>query len=147
MKNHLLRHLTVASVLCLGTFSLPSWAAPNMSLTAPLTGASEVPAVMTSATGRVEATLTPDTHVLSWRIVHAGLSGPVTKAHFHGPAMANQNSGVSLDVTGSTGSPITGRATLTAAQAADLVAGKWYMNLHTAAHPDGEVRGQVSVRP
>jgi hypothetical protein len=35
---------------------------------------------------------------------------------------------------------------LTASQAADLSAGKWYVNLHTAANPGGEVRGQVSVR-
>ena len=38
-------------------------------------------------------------------------------------------------------------ATITPAQAADLVEGKWYVNLHTAAHPGGEIRGQVSVHP
>ena len=40
---------------------------------------------------------------------------------------------------------ITGSATLTDVQAADLMAGKWYFNLHTAAHPGGEIRGQVSL--
>ena len=35
-------------------------------------------------------------------------------------------------------------ATLTDAQIADLVAGKWYFNIHTAANPGGEVRGQVT---
>ena len=44
-------------------------------------------------------------------------------------------------------SPITGTATLTPAQAADLAAGKWYVNLHTAANPGGEIRGQVPMRP
>jgi hypothetical protein len=40
-------------------------------------------------------------------------------------------------------SPIKGEKTLTVAQAADLAAGKWYFNVHTAAHAPGEIRGQV----
>ncbi|MGN6102228.1 MAG: CHRD domain-containing protein [Devosia sp.] len=36
-----------------------------------------------------------------------------------------------------------GHATLTAAQVADLEAGKWYFNVHTAKNPNGEIRGQV----
>ena len=42
-------------------------------------------------------------------------------------------------------SPITGSATLTPAQVADLTAGKWYFNVHTAAHPGGEIRGQLAA--
>ena len=33
------------------------------------------------------------------------------------------------------------------AQMADLLAGRWYVNVHTAAHPGGEIRGQVTVAP
>ena len=40
-------------------------------------------------------------------------------------------------------SPFEGSATLTDAQAAELMAGQWYVNVHTAAHPGGEIRGQV----
>ena len=40
-------------------------------------------------------------------------------------------------------SPLKGEATLTDAQAADLAAGKWYFNIHTAANKGGEIRGQV----
>ena len=40
-------------------------------------------------------------------------------------------------------SPLKGEATLTDAQAADLAAGKWYFNVHTAANKGGEIRGQV----
>jgi CHRD domain. len=41
-------------------------------------------------------------------------------------------------------SPIKGAATLTDAQIADLNAGKWYFNVHTAANPAGEIRGTVT---
>jgi hypothetical protein len=53
---------------------------------------------------------------------------------------------VALPFVGSTDSPIKGSATLTAAQAADLLAGKWYVNLHTAANGGGEIRGQALVK-
>jgi len=43
-------------------------------------------------------------------------------------------------------SPMEGSATLTAAQAADLLAGKWYANIHTTVHPNGEIRGQMILR-
>ena len=41
--------------------------------------------------------------------------------------------------------PIDSMATLTDAQAADLEAGKWYFNIHTAANPGGEIRGTVTA--
>ena len=71
------------------------------------------------------------------------MTGPVTAGHFHGPAAAGANAGVVVPFAGSLASPITGSATLTDPQIADLKAGKWYVNLHTAANPGGEIRGQV----
>jgi hypothetical protein len=64
-------------------------------------------------------------------------------AHFHGPAPVGVNAGVIVPVKGSVASPIRGEATLTPEQSADLLAGKWYFNVHTAANPGGEIRGQV----
>jgi hypothetical protein len=43
-------------------------------------------------------------------------------------------------------SPVDGRATLTPAQAADLLSGKWYVSIETSAHPRGEIRGQMMLR-
>ena len=54
-----------------------------------------------------------------------------------------KNAGVAVPITGIATSPVEGSATLTDAQAADLVAGKYYVNIHTAANPGGEIRGQV----
>ncbi len=148
--HHLGRALLVVSMgflLVIGACGMAPVEATSASLTARLSGASEVPAVMTNATGKVDANLTPGSNVLTWTISYSGLSGPVTGAHFHGPAMAGQNAAVAVPISPPLASPITGSATLTPSQAADLAAGKWYVNLHTAANPNGEVRGQVGIGP
>lgn len=41
------------------------------------------------------------------------------------------------------GTQVTGEATLTDEQPADLRGGKWYFNVHTAMYPDGELRAQL----
>ena len=91
--------------------------------------------------------LNKQTNVLTWTVTYSGLSGPATAGHFHGPAIAGTNAGVALPLMGDLTSPIKGSATLTAAQSADLMAGMWYMNLHTAANLNGEIRGQLASRP
>jgi len=117
---------------------------PTMGMKNSLTGAQEVPAVTTGGSGTIDTTFDKSTNVLTWTINYAGLSGPVTAGHFHGPALPGANAGVALPFTGDLASPIRGKATLTAAQAADLTAGRWYANLHTAKNPGGEIRGQVT---
>jgi hypothetical protein len=116
-------------------------------VSAKLSGATEVPANASTGTGTLEGTLDKKTNVLTWTLTYSGLSGPAKAGHFHGPAAAGANAGVALGFTGSVESPIKGTATLTPAQVTDLTAGKWYVNLHTAANPGGEVRGQVVVAP
>ena len=69
-------------------------------------------------------------------------TGPATMAHFHGPADAGKNAPVEIALKSIT-SPLDGSAVLTDAQAADLMAGKLYFNIHTDANKGGEVRGQV----
>ena len=64
-------------------------------------------------------------------------------AHFHGPAEAGKNAPVMIPFKDAA-SGAEGSATLTDAQAADLMAGKLYINVHTAANPGGEIRGQVT---
>ena len=97
-------------------------------------------------TGTVEATYDTAAKKLMWTITYSALSGPATAAHFHGPAAATANAPPVVPISGSLASPIKGEATLTDAQAADLQAGRWYLNIHTAAKPDGELRGQVAKK-
>ena len=111
---------------------------------ATLDGKSEVPANTSAATGTADIDFDPASKKLSWKVTYSGLSGPATAAHFHGPAEAGKNAGVAIPIPGAASSPVEGSATLTDAQAADLLAGKLYVNIHTAANPGGEIRGQVT---
>jgi hypothetical protein len=111
---------------------------------ASLDGKSEVPANASTATGTADVDYDPASKKLSWKLTYTGLSGPATAAHFHGPAEAGKNAGVAVPIPNQASSPVEGSATLTDTQAADLMAGKYYVNVHTAANPGGEIRGQVS---
>jgi hypothetical protein len=108
----------------------------------PMSAAYEVPPKATQAVGTVVSIYYPTTKALTWTVTYSGLSGPATAAHVHGPAAPGANAPVVIPATVSA-SPITGGATLTDAQAADLTAGLYYFNIHTAANPGGEMRGQM----
>lgn len=134
---------TVIAALALGavTFAGPASAEK---LKATLDGKSEVPAITSSATGTADLDYDAASKKLSWTVTYSGLSGPATAAHFHGPAEAGKNAGVAVAIPNAASSPVKGEATLTDAQAADLLGGKYYINIHTAANPGGEIRGQVT---
>lgn len=111
---------------------------------ADLKASSEVPPNTTTGTG--SGTVTLDGDKITWNVTFSGLSGPATAAHIHGPAPAGKNAGVVvwLSTKGKpASSPLTGSATLTAAQVADLTKGECYVNVHTAKNPGGEIRGQL----
>jgi hypothetical protein len=71
------------------------------------------------------------------------LSGNATAAHFHGPAEPGKNAGVLVAAPGVNTGPFEGSAQLTDDQAKALTGGQAYFNVHTAANPGGEVRGQL----
>lgn len=133
------------SILMLGVACLFCGAAraETVPFSATLAGTSEVPPKTTAGTGAATASLDTATKMLTYSVDYAGLSGPATAAHFHGPAEAGANAGVVVPFP-TPASPIKGTATLTDAQVADLMAGRWYANVHTAANPAGEVRGQMT---
>lgn len=116
--------------------------AEMMEATVALEGSQEVPPVETSATGEADVMFDTETRMLNWTLEYSGLSGDATAAHFHGPAEPGANAPPVVPIedfaSGSEGS-----AELTEEQAADLMEGEWYVNVHTAANPGGEIRGQV----
>jgi hypothetical protein len=118
------------------------WAGDPTQFQAKLAGASEVPPKTVQGTGTATAWLDQGTKTLSWEITYSGLTGEVTAAHFHGPAEAGANAGVAVPIPVSA-SPIKGSAVLTDTQIAELTAGNWYVNIHTAVNGGGEIRGQV----
>jgi hypothetical protein len=140
----MLKTRTMLATLALGATIACAGPALADKLKATLNGASEVPA--TTGTGKGEADIDFDaaTKKMSWKLTYSGLSSPASAAHFHGPAEAGKNAGVALAIPNATSSPVDGSATLTDAQAADLLAGRYYINIHTAANPGGEIRGQVT---
>ena len=135
---------TMLAMLALGTtiaFAGPAFAEK---MKATLDGKSEVPPNTSAGTGTADVDYDAATKKLSWKLSYSGLTGPATAAHFHGPAEPGKNAGVAVAIPNATTSPTEGSATLTDAQAADLLAGKYYVNVHTAANPGGEIRGQVT---
>ncbi len=138
----MLRSTLLAAVFAAG-FAISASAA-TMQFHATMNGASEVPPKQTAGSGEALATLDTTSKVLTYTVTFENLSGPATAAHFHGPAAAGANAGVAVPIGGKAPtSPVHGTATLTDAQIKDLQAGMWYVNVHTAANPGGEVRGQV----
>jgi hypothetical protein len=121
-------------------------AAPTMAamveLQADLKASNEVPPNESTGTGSVTATFDTDSNKLSWKGAVSGLSGQVTAAHFHA-AEAGRNGAVAVAIIGVDKGSFEGSAILTDTQAEDLMAGKWYVNIHTATHKAGEIRGQV----
>jgi hypothetical protein len=109
---------------------------------AKLAGAAEAPKTTSGGKGLLSAELDTRTNVLTYKVTYSGLTGPATMAHFHGPAKAGQNA-PPIVVVVDPASPISGTASLTKAQVSDLEKGLWYFNVHTAANPGGEIRGQV----
>jgi hypothetical protein len=114
---------------------------------ASLSGGQQVPPVVTPAYGTAEVQLNTTTNTITWKVSYSGLTGPATGAHIHGPAVAGQNAGIVVPFTGNLNAqPLTGEQRLAPAQVAQLTSGQWYVNIHTARHPGGEIRGQLRPR-
>jgi hypothetical protein len=108
---------------------------------ADLSAKNEVPPNDSKGSGSVSATYDSSSKKLTWKGSYSGLTGAATAAHLH-TGEKGKNGGVTVPIAPAT-SPLEGSATLNDQQAADLMAGKLYVNVHTAAHKAGEIRGQL----
>lgn len=135
---------SAVAAACLGGGLICSGVALAETITfkAALNAANEVPPNNSTATGTTEATFDTAAKTLTWTITYSGLSGPAIGIHFHGPGEPGKNAGITVPFP-FVGNPAKGSTVLPDSQAADLVAGKWYVNVHTALNPGGEIRGQL----
>jgi hypothetical protein len=106
-----------------------------------LSGDQEVPPVTTMATGKAEFTVKDDMS-LSGSVKTEGIKA--TAAHIHaGAAGTNGPVVVGLMMKGDNEWIVPADTKLTAAQMTELKAGRMYVNVHSAAHKDGEIRAQL----
>ncbi|WP_372786742.1 CHRD domain-containing protein [Phenylobacterium sp.] len=131
-----MRHTLFAAVAAVGLMVASAASAQMVHYSAKLAGAAGV-----KGSGEVTAML--DGKTFTYSATYKDLTGPAVAAHFH-TAAPGANGPPALGATVSP-SPIKGTATLNDTQIADLNAGKWYFNLHTAANPGGEIRGTVTA--
>lgn len=133
------------TLIALGLATALGWGyaqAATETFTGTLSGKAEVPPTTSTGTGSAQVTLDTATKQITYKVTYSGLTGPAAAAHIHCGAAAGSNAGVAVPFK-DPASPISGSATLTDAQMADLEAGKCYVNVHTAANKAGELRAQL----
>lgn len=117
----------------------PSLGEPTV-FNATMTGREQVPTLYaTDATGTGTFSLDADGTTLGYTVEHT-LEAP-TAAHLH-LGIAGESGEVLLPLTVAAGE-ITGTVTVTPEQARAIEDGRVYVDIHSAGHPDGEIRGQV----
>lgn len=109
---------------------------------ADLTSDAEVPPNDSPATGTAEVTVDSDAGTVSWTVTVQDLTGDPVAAHIHGPASEDENAAPVIDMSDSL---MEGSADITEDQISELEDGKYYVNVHTEQHPDGEIRGQLKA--
>ncbi len=119
----------------------------NLLFTAHLTGGQETPAVQTEAEGVASFILNATHDTMCVMITVKGLSGPITMANIY-VGDTNVAGFPIISLTAITGNTIT--ATLTGSDINDtniarFFNGQLYVNVHTGANPNGEIRGQIRL--
>lgn len=131
------------TVLLAGLFlaaSVSGASAEAISLHALLVGGTNIPKTASEGFGEAQFTYDGATRRLEYYVSYDGVAP--TKIDLHGPAGPAETAAALLTIPMS-GSPISGAATLTPEQADLLLAGKLYIDMHSQAYADGEVRGQI----
>ena len=101
-----------------------------------------------SGSGTTTGTYNAATNSLQYSVTWTGLTGAATAGHFHGPALAGATALPVITfvlVNNGTAGSAAATVALNDAQEADLLAGRWYTNIHTQSNGGGEIRGQVAA--
>ena len=132
--------------VCLGATVTLTATCGLQSVNATLSGASEVPANASTATGNATGTFNPTTNELNLTVSYNGLAVNASAGHIHnGAAGTNGPVIIPFTVPTSTAGTFNYSGVITATQATALLAGNLYINIHNATFLGGEVRGQLSA--
>lgn len=136
------RLFTLGTIVIFGAASLAF--AQSVNYTATLTGANEVPPSGSAATGTTFVTVNAATGVVTWNTVSSIAQASATGHHIHRGA-AGTNGPVVVNFSGVYTGTVNAGTTL----AAEIVGNptNFYVNLHTAAFPGGEIRAQLVALP
>ena len=148
MFKLLLRILAAASLLAAPLVASADHLRAHLLLTARLSGDQETPAVSTNAQGVAGFTLNETRDTLFVQAAFSGLSGAITGAHVHEGAVGVAGSIITSLVPMVRGNRLSGFLTgadITPAKLAKYLRGQYYINIHTAANGNGEIRGQIRL--
>jgi hypothetical protein len=159
----------IYALLTISVLAIPAAASPVW-YSASLTGAAENPPSGSTGTGSAVVGYDAVTHMLEVKVTFSGLSSGTTASHIHccTASPMGGNAGVATELPTFSGFPlgvmsgtydemfdltkaasfnpafVTAKGTVAAAEmalAAGLADGTAYLNIHTADHPTGEIRG------
>ena len=143
--THIVKHLlTAAGLASAFAFAAAAAQAEVLTFKTDMLGSTGVPATDSAGKGTAELVVDTDTKKVTWTMTVQGLSGDATAAHAHGPASATESAPPVIDMSGDM--MMKGSADITEAQWTDMKAGKYYVNVHTAKFPKGEIRGQLAAQ-
>jgi len=142
-RNQMRKTMFAATAVLATALALGYAGAATQAYKGTLSGTSEVPPTTSKGAGTASVNLDTATKQITYNVTYTGLTEPAAAAHIHCGAAAGANAGVAVPFQNAA-SPITGTATLTDAQMADLEAGKCYVNIHTPTNKGGEIRAQLT---
>ena len=116
-----------------------------------LAGANENPVNASPATGIGTVVLDDVLNTITVDLSFTGLVSSATAAHIHGPALPGVNAGVLFPLSGvpnATAGTVPQQVfAITPTQIGQLQSGLFYLNVHSATFPGGEIRGQLPAVP
>lgn len=107
-----------------------------------LNGLNAVPSDVSSGTANFVGTYDKGTKVLTFKVTYSGITP--TLWHFHKGDKTTANGPVVYSLGANPKTPFENKTVaLSALQETDLLYGNWYVNIHSALYPNGEIRAQL----
>ncbi len=142
------KNLFLMLAIGLSAFIFSTTVSAQQKFTAGLNGVQENPSVNSPGKGSCVLTLDTAETQITLSCTYSGLGSNASAAHIHTDGPVGVNGPVLFNLTGASGTSGTltlASTAVTPAQVADLRAKRWYVNIHTANFPGGEIRGQIKI--